>query len=234
MISSSKIQEIKEKVAEFWEDSERIKQVANLSQGKESGHRIADFVDEKTTSFIHALYEAAFERDKNGEKTKRSMGDLWIKENNIYHPINIKTGMSNSGQPNMVAMRKLLKCLLQNQIDSYYLLMIKFISGGADAPKIYFVDMLDYVEYLSFDSGPGQIMLKSDAFFRDYESLNIASRTLLTKAEYLIDMLKDADHRLFINREQKREELIQMINKYKSQKDYSISADNQAIFNLDS
>ena len=122
MLSIPSIENIRNEVSQFWNDSNRIKEVDERSKGKESGHRIADYVDDKTTSFIHAHYEAAFEKADSGNITKRSMGDLWVKENDIYHPVNIKTGMSNGGQPNMVALRKLLKCLLLGQIDSYYLL----------------------------------------------------------------------------------------------------------------
>lgn len=234
MLSAEKIQEIKTRVAGYWNDSGRIAEVAKRGTGKESGHRIADYVDDKTTSFIHAHYEAAFERDGGGEITKRSMGDLWLKESGVYHPVNIKTGMSNSGSPNMVALRKLLKCLLQNQIDSYYLLMVKFVSHGGGAPAIYFVDMLDYLDYLSFDSGPGQIMLKSEAFFGGFEPKGAVSRTFPEKADYLMAMLEDGDRRLIANREQKRGELRGMIEQYKCRENFAISADDQAEFNLKS
>ena len=226
------MQAIKKSVSVFWGDAERLKEIKGLAQGKESGHRIADYVDDKTTSFIHAHYPAAFEKDKAGKITKRSMGDIWIKEGGIYHPVNIKTGMSNSGQPNMVALRKLLKCILQNQIDSYYLLMVKFVSGDLKAPAIYFVDMLNWLDYLAFDSGPGQIMLKSESFFADFKSHKVVSRNLPQKADFLMDMLKEGDRKLLINRKEKSEHLQKMIANYKRRKNFTISAADQAVLNL--
>ena len=232
MLSTTQIDKVKNSVTEYWRDPKRIQEVADMSQGKESGHRIADYVDDKTTSFIRAHYEAVFEKDENGDITKRSMGDLWLKENDIYHPVNIKTGMSNSGSPNMVALGKLFKCLLLNQIDSYYLLMIKFVSGAAEPPKVYFVDMLDYLDCLSFDSGPGQIMLKSEHFFDGDEPVDAVPRSLLQKAEYLMQMLEVGDSQLVENREKRRKELQEMIGKYKARENFIVTPDSQKKFNF--
>lgn len=186
MLSSDIVAEIKQNVSSFWAKGARKEQFRDLAHGKEIGHRIADYVDDKTTSYLHAHYPVVFEQHKNGKKLARSMGDLWLKENGIYHPINIKTGTTNIGQPNMVALRKLLKSFLQKQIDSYYLLMIKFLSLDDEtvAPHVYFVDMLDYLEYLHFDSGPGQIMLRSKNFFESSVSLEIKHLDFPAKADF--------------------------------------------------
>ena len=234
MLSVSHIENVRRRVFDFWANADRLHDVAGLAEGKESGHRIADHVDEKTTSFMHAHFSAAFERDKKGKITGRSMGDLWLEEGGIYHPVNIKTGMSNSGSPNMVALRKLLGCFLRCRIDSYYLLMIKFISRGKafDAPEVYFVDMLDYLDYLAFDSGPGQIMLKADEFFADFESRPCAIRTPPEKADFLIQMLKDGDERLIANRKRKQTELQNMADRYKRREFFTVSPADQETFNL--
>lgn len=234
MLSARLVANVRKRVAGFWNDAARLREVAALAEGKESGHRIADYVDEKTTSFVHAHFTAAFERDKKGAITQRSMGDLWLKEKGIYHPVNIKTGLLNTGRPNMVALRKLLGCFLQNRIDSYYLLMIKFVSRqeGKGAPKVYFVDMLDCLDYLAFDSGPGQIMLKSDAFFADFESRSVVSRTPPEKADMLLRMLQDGDKRLFAARKQKQNDLRKMTDLYKRRKIFAVSPADQEVFNL--
>lgn len=96
------------------------------------------------------------------------MGDIWLESGGIYHPINVKTGVSSNGQPNMVSLKKLLDALLDQQIDSYYLLMVKLEIQQPITCLIHFIDMLDYLDYVTFDSGPGQIMLKSRLFFPRY------------------------------------------------------------------
>lgn len=234
MLSSDIIDEIRQSVHSFWTEEARKEEFRNMAQGKEIGHRIADYVDEKTTSYLHAHYSVVFEQSKNGKKLARSMGDLWLKENGIYHPVNIKTGTTNVGQPNMVALRKLLKRFLQKQVDSYYLLMIKFLSLDDEtvAPNVYFVDMLDYLEYLHFDSGPGQIMLRSKNFFESFNSHEIKSRDFPAKADFLMNMLEEADKKLFINRTGKREELQEMVNQYKRLETFKISPHDQEELNL--
>lgn len=61
--------------------------------------------------------------------------------------------------------------------------------------------MLDYLDYLTFDSGPGQIMLKARMFFETREQNNRpAQRSLPGKVNRLIEMLEDGERRLMRNR----------------------------------
>ncbi len=234
MLSTNRIDDVKGNVCSFWQKEVHNPHFTAQAQGKEIGHRIADYVDEKTTSFIHAHYPVAFERNAAGKKKMRSMGDLWLNENNIYHPINIKTGMTNSGQPNMVSLGKLLKCLLNNQIDSYYLLMVKFTSTseGLEAPEIYFLDMLEYLGYLTFDSGPGQIMLQAESFFQNFTSIKVGSRSSVEKIEFLINLLEEGDRRLIANRKQRHDKMQNLAKEYMQNGVFSVSPDDQKPFNL--
>ena len=93
--------------------------------------------------------------------------------------------------------------------------------------------MLDYLDYLSFDSGPGQIMLQSESFFGDIETQASVVRSFPEKADYLMNMLEDGDRRLIKNRKQKREELRGMIERYKCRENFAISAADQKEFNLE-
>jgi len=235
MLGARLKRKIKADVGKYWQTQSADQEFVDLAQGKETGHRIADYVDEKTSSYMHAHYAVAYERDRNSGRKPRSMGDFWIKDNGIYHPVNVKTGMSNSGQPNMVALRKILRSILQSQIDSYYLLMIKFAFGKGQlpgVPKVYFVDMLDYIEYLAFDSGPGQIMLKSELFFANIETHKVGERSLVDKANSLFCLLEDGDKRLFQNRKQERDKLSKMLRLYEKNCPVPVSVDSQKEFNL--
>ena len=234
MLSLKNITGIQKRVRDFWRVAAGEPSFVEIAKGKETGHRIADYVDEKTTSFLHAHYDAAFERHADGRKKPRSMGDLWLKEGGIYHPVNIKTGITDDGQPNMVALGKVLKCLLQNQIDAYYLLMVKFSSGKErpSAPAVYFVDMLDYLDHMTFDSGPGQIMLKAELFFNDFQSKKPPTRTMPQKADILMQMLEEGDKKLFVNRKRRSGELRDMMSEYKDRKCFAALPVKQAEFNI--
>jgi hypothetical protein len=66
---------------------------------------------------------------------------------------------------------------------------------------VHFVDMLDYLDYVHFDSGPGQIMLKAKNFFSVRENGAIpTARSLPEKVSALVRLLEDGERRLIINR----------------------------------
>ena len=124
---------------QFWEEQSTSPIFQQIAQGKEVGHRIADFIDEQTTSLLTRHFSTRFQRDQNGRVLTRSMGDIWLECNGIYHPVNVKSGVTGSeGQPNMVSLKKVLTSLLLCQIDSYYLLMVKIDINNGISSNVYF------------------------------------------------------------------------------------------------
>ena len=101
----------------------------------------------------------------------------------------------------MVSLKKLLRSLLLRQIDSYYLLIVKMRLQNPRQVFTYLVDILDYLDFITFDSGPGQIMLKERQF---YDFMDIGSRpiplSLDDKILRLFALLEDADRRFAENR----------------------------------
>lgn len=214
MLNEKTVQEVRVLTQAFWDQEAQKQAFISSTVGKEMGHRIADLVDEQTTSLLSRNYETRFEHGIGGKERARSMGDVWLKENNIFHPINVKTGRTDSkGQPNMTAMGKLLASLLASQIDSYYLLIIKLSVVEQPTPKItpvvYFVDMLDYLDYMTFQSGPGQIMMQETKF---YAALNAgvppSGLTLKDKVAQLFVMLEKAERQLIVNRRKRLQDLL--------------------------
>jgi hypothetical protein len=159
-----------------------------------------------------------------GRQRARSMGDLWVHSGGIYNPINVKAGEAGkNGQPNMVSLTKLLDALLKHHIDSYYLLIVKMrlssLAANADVPEsrlrpdeivpnVYLVDMLDYLDFVTFDAGPGQTMLKERQFYEAVDAGFVPqSAGIAAKVSRLIDLLEDGDRRLIENRRRKMERL---------------------------
>ena len=114
----------------------------------------------------------------------------------------------------MVSLKKLLRGVLERKIDSYYLLIVKFdpINKRAD---VNLVDLLDYLGYTHFDSGPGQIMLRERDFYEaldsDYEP---PSLTLREKVDVLLKKLQEGDERLQKNRERAQKELMGLAEQF--------------------
>lgn len=177
---------------------------AELIAGKEPGHRIADYVDDRTCALLKVNLDTRYEGDGKGSHRMRSMGDIWVHSNGMYNPINIKSGLQNmKGQPNVVSMQKLLDYILKRWIDSYYLLIIKF-DMSRNTHKLYFIDLLDWLDFITYDAGPGQIMLKEQDLYEAIESKRTPEyKDIFEKVEVLFDLFERQLKALFTNRQQR-------------------------------
>ena len=138
----------------------------------------------------------------------------------------------------MVSMHKLLNAILSNSIDSYYLLMVKIKEKSVTdktSASIIFVDMLNIIDYITYDAGPGQIMLKAKAFFDKIGREGTAFQNGLTikeKVEKLAALMRDGESRLVSNRKKRLEVIEKNITSYLDNTPFVVSIDNQARFNL--
>jgi hypothetical protein len=75
--------------------------------------------------------------------------------------------------------------------------------------------MLDYLDHLTWDAGPGQIMLRQKSFYDALESGTAApARTIEEKEAFLYEMYLDGERRLEENRRKKREQIAELRRKY--------------------
>jgi hypothetical protein len=216
---------IRSAVSDFWTKEVRTDHFVALAAGKEIGHKIGDMVDEKTTELLTGLdeFQIAHQLKKDGSRASRSMGDLWVKGGGIYNPINVKGGeFGKKGRPNLVSLKKVLSALADGVIDSYYLLIMKIEHNGDYlVPNVYLVDMLDFLDYTAFDSGPGQTMLKERQFYPAVDALyekGLYRReprlSVSDKIDKLLEMLRKADLALTIERDKKRRKIELQVEKY--------------------
>lgn len=200
MLDNATIIKILELTRDFWQIEITKPSFHSLAMGKEIGHRIADKVDDQTTSIIAKNFDTKTQLKKNGTSMPRSMGDIWVRASNnqIYNPLNVKAGETDKhGQPNMVSLKKLLRTLLLRQIDSYYLLIVKMRLNDPVTVSVYLEDLLDYLDYVAFDSGPGQIMLKERQFYEAVDNGVVpTAMTMDDNIKRLLRLLEDADRRL--------------------------------------
>ncbi len=234
MIDARTAKRIRRDTQAYWDSEVRKRYFREIAQGKEIGHRIADLVDEKTTALLTVKYVTKHQCDSRGQRRMRSMGDLWLECGGIYHPVNVKAGVTTTGgQPNMVSLKKLLRALLGYQIDSYYLLMVKMDITREITCRVYFLDLLDYLSYMTFDSGPGQIMLKANAFY-DAMAKGTSPPTLAIrrKVKQLYAMLEDGNKRLAANRAESLARFHKDISRYLKSSRRKVTADTQNPLNL--
>lgn len=234
MIDGPTIDRIQQIAQHFWSEQVTSDIFRQIAQGKEIGHRIADFVDDQTTALLTREFVTKQQRKYNGEIRMRSMGDIWLECDGIYHPVNIKSGVKGSeGQPNMVSLKKLLMALFTCQIDSYYLLPVKFDIGSVMQSSVFFIDMLDYLDHVTFDSGPGQIMLKARGFFDALDNGFIPEPlTVMQKVDKLMRLLEDGERRLIVNRKHVLDRFREQIEKYHKRSVHLVTPKTQESLNL--
>ena len=188
-----------------WADHVHDAGFAELLEGKEQGHRLAHYVDDRTCALLKVNLDTRYEGDRNGQVKKRSMGDIWVRSQGIFNPINVKSGLQDMrGQPNVVSMQKLLDYLLRRWIDSYHLLIVKFDLSAGISHKLYFIDVLDWIDFITYDAGPGQIMLREQDLYSELDSNGVPpSRTVFEKVDALFKLFERQLQALFANRQER-------------------------------
>jgi CRISPR/Cas system CMR-associated protein Cmr1 (group 7 of RAMP superfamily) len=74
----------------------------------------------------------------------------------------------NYGQPNMCSMKRIMKAFYKtSQIDSYYIIKVSVLPTSY---SLHVFDMFDFIDYLTWNSGTGQIMLKENKFYQDIDT----------------------------------------------------------------
>lgn len=171
--------EIKNHIIEFItqeiQSNEELKK--SILLGKEVGHTISSHIDVSTSEhLISKNYPIKYEvNPKTQDKTTRSFGDIWIEESGHMNRINIKTGIlieDGGSNPNMTSMNRLKNSFLSGSISAYYLAIIKFtvLEDKEIKPVVYFIDALNFVDYLNYNTGTGQIMLKEKELYKILET----------------------------------------------------------------
>lgn len=229
MLSKQTIETVISETLTYWTNEVKKPEVYAIATGKEIGHKLADLVDEKTTALLTVNHFITHQRGPRGDNRVRSMGDLWLYDHGIYHPVNVKTGIVGSeGQPNLVSLKKVLSAVMARQIDSYYLLMVKMkLTVEPILPAVYFVDMLDWLDYVTFDSGPGQLMLKANRFFSEYDPTVVAKQDIREKVTRLMNLYEDGERRLRENRERDLESFRRTFAEFQQESDFLVTPETQ-------
>jgi len=169
------------------------------------GQRAAVEVEEQTRECLRRHFPCDQELREDGTAANRSIGDVWLSYDGLAHPVNVKTGGPNASSPNVVSLNKLARALAERRIDSYGLLVVRFLAPSAP-PLTAFVDLLDWLDLCRYDAGPGQLMLSAAAFARLAEGerrRQSSARDIGAVLDRLLALARDGDERLFHNRRQR-------------------------------
>lgn len=218
VLSHETVHAVRAATESFWAAHTTDPAFLAIATGKEVGHRIADYVDDVTCAHLAESFVCAQEHDPRGAVVGRSMGDTWIRDHGIFHPVNVKTGLVGSeSRPNIVSLKKVATALAERRIDSYWLLFVKVDVRAASGPTAHvdLVNLFDFLDYVAYDAGTGQMMLKAKEFIaartQDRPGRRVDARTALA---WLSATNEAADRRLVEERRRKSAALQIKINAY--------------------
>lgn len=178
-----------------------------LLKGKESGHIMGTIIEEKCGDFLKEEgFVISHETDNNGNILKRAHSDFLLQSNDLKdNKTNVKFGSEKPGQPNVCSINRMMDALRDGIIDGYYLLKVTF-NRKEKITKVYFVDVLDYIDCITCDGGTGQIMLKEKKFYEVYgENGRDVKLSLFEKTDKIYE-LYDEQMDAHIKRKQKQQQ----------------------------
>tara|TARA_R110000868_G_C10897226_1_gene764042 strand:- start:1012 stop:1692 length:681 start_codon:yes stop_codon:yes gene_type:complete len=156
---------------------------------KEPGHSYGEKVEEILVNKfvgIDVRFSSPSKTKGRGKQT-RKMEDFLFLQNLV----NVKLGYEKGkGQPNMVSFNRLVKKYLSGEIDSYYVLIIDVRGTTKEnlTTQEYLFDLFDYLDYVNYNYGTGQVMLKESQFFADYDSNTYIHKTKKEIVEQLMEI----------------------------------------------
>jgi hypothetical protein len=92
--------------------------------------------------------------------------------------------------------------VIKRSIDSYWLLSIRISTAEPQlVAGLLLVNIFDYLDFMTFDSGPGQMMLRSDLFYAYIRDGGSPRPLPIDETlDRLIEIRRDGDARLLANR----------------------------------
>lgn len=95
------------------------------------------------------------------------------------------------GNPNIGSFDKIFHKYHEGEIDSYYILMVNITGEDVYSFNVYMFDILEYLGYVSFDYGTGQMMLKEKRFLLEYNKRDVRENT---KADKMMELGSISEH----------------------------------------
>jgi hypothetical protein len=134
------------------------------SKSDELGHSHGPGVQKEVGKVLSEKYDIKEVVNKNGAKPKRAFADNILQ--GFYN--NVKFTATEEGNPNLGSMNRMIKHVLKESNSEYYVTIVKYLVNKKDW-KVQFVNILQFIDCLTYDAGPGQIMITQKKFEVEYE-----------------------------------------------------------------
>jgi hypothetical protein len=158
------------------------------SKTKEAGQSYANKVEELVIQALkNSIYGRYLSQEPhiNGKVQKRPQADtLWKNA-----PFNVKLTFMEYGSPNMGSAKRLIKKLRENIISQYYIIYV-MVDKDTKKVQVRIFDLLDNLNFIRIDAGPGQMMLDLKKFYTG--PINQTKRLSLHEKMILLIKMKQA------------------------------------------
>jgi hypothetical protein len=135
------------------------------SKSDELGHSHGPGVQKEVKKVLSKKYDIKEVVNKNGTKPKRPFADNILK--GFYN--NVKFTTTEEGNPNLGSMNRMIKHVLKQSNSEYYVTIVKYLANKKDC-EVQFVNILQFIDCLTYDAGPGQIMITQKKFEIEYQN----------------------------------------------------------------
>jgi len=176
-----------------------------LLASKESGHIMGTIVEELCGDILNECgMKITQELDSKGNPLPRAHSDFLLEsKDGKKNKINVKFGSAKQGQPNICSINRMMNALKDGFIDGYYILKVKYDKNEKNT-KVYFVDVLDYTDCITYDGGTGQLMLQEKKFYGVYGTSGRESKLTLKEKKIWIYQLYQKKMKEHLERRQKQ------------------------------
>lgn len=145
------------------------------SKSDELGHSHGPGVQKEVGRLLSEKYDVKYILNKDGSKPKRPFADNILE--GFYN--NVKFTATGDGNPNVGAMNRMIEHVLVKSNSEYYVIIIKYLVDKKDW-EVQFVNILQFIDCLIYDAGPGQIMMVQKNFEIEYKKYLNGKRSLKT------------------------------------------------------
>jgi hypothetical protein len=134
------------------------------SKSDELGHSHGPGVQKEVGKILSEKYDVKNILNKNGTKRKRAFADNIIE--GFFN--NVKFTSTDKGNPNLCSMNRMIKHVLEECNSEYYVTIVKYLVNLKNW-EVQFVNILQFIDCLTYDSGTGQIMISQKNFEIEYK-----------------------------------------------------------------
>jgi len=159
---------------------------------KEIGHKHGEAIES------HIVENFTLLEDFLAPEKSREFGDLYFTQG-VREAINIKFGYQKDGHANLCALNRVVRAvtgrnprypdILHETFDSYWILSVNLLDSNGNF-EVHLFDMFQNLDLVSFDAGPGQLMIKENLLYKKgYQIINNGGADMNILKSKLFDML---------------------------------------------